>query len=801
MGYSKPKYMFNSRLLFFFSLLLLNVNVYSQVLLKGRTVDQKGYLPYVNIMLIDQHDTTQVKSLMSDSSGNFELKNIGKGKYTISFSLLGYQKNTRNISIGDTDLQTIILGDIALVEDLNLLNEVTIAGGTPNFRTQNGQLKIGVANNAFFKSASNLLDVFKKLPGLQVNQDGTMQLASRATPTLFIDGKPANMNNDEIQTYLSSLSPDMVESIEMINQPSSKYDGEYQGIIDVKLKRHQSLGLRGVYNGRFQRNNYSLLDNNLSLVYKSKRFIYDLKLGHTTGSTFYKYHALQYLPDANAMTTDTRTATANQNYNVQAKISYELKKRQTIETFVRNFQIDRNATSRNLLITQTPDLSNIVGLIKSNNDAFPKQHNYAGGLNYDAAFKNSELHLIASFAQVDNRQTEDIQNRNDFTNTLLNYWKTKSRNNILIRVAQADYVQNMNVGTLEFGGKFAYTTTQNNLRYDTLGNTVFSLDPKRSNQFRYQEYIAAGYVSYIVSWKKFNYRVSLRAEHTNTEANSITTSLITERSYLKWLPSLSVTYAINKDEQLTFSYSRRLTRPTFAALNPFRFYYSPRHYWIGNPYLQPSTTNLLALSFSRKALNISLNAGRETNPMERYPEYNPETNELIFLGRNIPYRDFANILVSLPITLNKWWRMNNNAGLYYNRELRPYFGNIYQIPIYNYTLNGSQVFSLKEWLLDISYTYESKSGNGLYMMKPVYGIDFGLQKAWLKNKLNTRLTLYDAFDNIKRRLIFRDKTMFNNDFYHYFASQRLVFSLTYNFGSSTYKARENKKSDEENRAN
>ncbi|SFH28054.1 outer membrane beta-barrel protein [Pedobacter insulae] len=793
--------MFNRRFLFIFSLLTLSLNAYSQTLLKGRIVDQKGSLPYVGIMLTDQQDTTLVKRLTSDSIGNFELKNITKGKYSLSFSLIGYQKNTRNVSVDNNSLQTITLGDVVLTEDLNLLSEVTISGGTPNFRTQNGQLKIGVANNTFFKSASNLLDVFKKLPGLQVNQDGTMQLASRATPTLFVDGRPANMKSDEIQIYLSSLSPDMVESIEMITHPSSKYDGEYQGIIDVQLKRHQSLGLRGTYNGRFQRNNYSLLDNNLSLVYKANRFIYDLKLGYTTGSTFYKYHALQYLPDANAMTTDTRTATANQNYNVQAKISYQLRKGQIMEAFIRNFQIDRNATSRNLLITQTPDLSNTVGLIKSNNDAFPKQHNYAGGLNYDAVFKNSELHLIAAVAQVDNRQTEDIQNRNDLTDTLLNYWKTRSRNNILIRVAQADYVQNMGLGKLEFGGKFAYSSTQNDLRYDTLGNAVFSLDSRRSNQFRYQEYIAAGYLSYIGNWNKFNYRLSLRAEHTDTEANSITTNTITERSYLKWLPSLSVTYAINKDEQLTFSYSRRLTRPTFSALNPFRFYYSPRHYWIGNPYLQPSTTNLLALSFSKKALNITLNAGRETDPMERYPEYNPETNELIFLGRNIPYRDFANILMSLPITVNKWWRMNNNAGLYYNRELRPYFGNIYQIPIYNYTLNGSQVFSLKNWLLDISYTYESKSGNGLYIMKPVYGIDFGLQKTWLKNKINTKLTLYDAFDNIKRRLIFRDKTMFNNDFYHYFASQRLVFSLTYNFGSSTYKARESKKSDEENRAN
>lgn len=771
--------------------------------LKGKLVDAKTNhpIPMANLALADQKQPSLIRYAHSDTAGLFEFSALANGKYWLSVSLLGYQKVQKEIELSADSPRVLNLGNVLMAEDASLLKEVTIIGGTPNFSTQNGQLKVGVANNAFFKSSANLLDVFKKLPGLQVNQDGTMQMASRVTPTLFVDGKPVNMNNDEILTYLGSLSPDMVESIEMINQPSSKYDGEYQGIIDVKLKRNQSLGLRGTYNARLQRNNYSLLDNNLSLVYKTNRFIYDLKLGHTTGSTFYKYHALQFLANTNAMITDTRTATGNQNYNIQVKVAYELQKGQSLEAFVRTYQIDREAISRNLLITQNANLSNTIGLVTSNNNALPKQHNYAGGLNYDAQFKNSELHVIASVAQVDNRQNEDIQNRNVFSNQLMNYWKTNSRNNILIRTAQADYTQNTSIGKLEFGSKFAYTTTQNKLRYDTLGNDVFSMDPKRSNEFGYEEYIGAAYFSYLGQWEKFNYSLSLRAEHTTTEANSITTGLITNRKYLKWLPSASLTYAINTSEQLTLSYSRRMTRPTFPMLNPFRFYYSPRHYWIGNPYLQPSTTNLLSLSYSRKALNVSLNAGRETNPMERYPEYNPETNELIFLGRNIPYRDFANLLVSMPITVNKWWRMNNNLGFYYNRELRPYFGRTYKIPIYNYTLNGSQVFSLKDWLFDVSYTYESRSGNGLYIMKPVYGVDFGLQRAWFKNKVNTKLTLYDAFDNIKRGLVFRDKTVFNNDFYHYFGAQRLVFALTYNFGSSTYKARESKKTDEENRAN
>jgi len=791
------------KLILFLCLCLFTQLLVNAQTIRGKLVDAKTNqdIPFANLTLVDQEQPTQIKTTNSDTLGLFEFKEVPNGKYILSATVIGYQKLQKELIINDNAQKILELGNILIGEDLNLLQEITITGGVANFSTQNGQMKIGVANNAFFKSASNLLDVFRKLPGLQVNQDGTMLLAGRATPTLFVDGKPVNMSSDEIQTFLSSLSPDMVESVELINQPSSKYDGEYQGIIDVKLKRNQSLGLRGTYNARFQQNNYSLLDNNLSLTYKTNRLTYDIKLGHTTGSTFYKYYALQYLPNTNALTTDTRTVTSNQNFNVQLTAAYELQKGQSLEAFARTFQIDRNALTDNQLLAQTNNLSQIVSHVSGSNNALPKQHNYAGGLNYDAQFKSSELHIITSLAQIDNRQTEDIQNWNALSNDLLNYWKTNSRNNILIHTAQADYSQAMGIGKLEFGGKFAYTTTQNKLRYDTLANAVFNLDPLRSNQFGYREYITTGYLSYLVKWDKINYSFSLRGEYTRSIANSITTNMVTERKYLKWLPSFNITYTINNAEQLSFNYSKRLTRPTFAALNPFRFYYSARHYWIGNPYLQPSTTNLLSLSYSRKALNISLNAGREKDVLARYPEYNPETNELIFLGRNLPYRNFANLQFSSPLIINKWWRMNNNIGLYYNKELTPYFNQTYLIGIFNYNINGSQVFSLKDWLLDVSYSYESKSGNGLYVFKPVYGIDFGVQKAWLKNKLNTKLMLYDAFNSIKRRLIFREKSIINNDMYHYNAAQRLVFSLTYNFGSSTYKIKENKRSEEENRAN
>ncbi|CAG4992484.1 hypothetical protein DYBT9275_00972 [Dyadobacter sp. CECT 9275] len=642
----------------------------------GKLVDGKTgqSIPLGNLALAAQDLSSQIKYALSDTAGIFEFRETPHGKYVLSASCIGYKNIQKEILLNENGTNILNLGTILMTEDISLLKEVTVKGERPNFEIRNGQVKIGVAGNPFFKADASLLDVFRKLLGLQINPDGTMLLASRATPTLFVDGKPVNMNRDEIRVYLSSLSPDMIESVEQINQPSSKYDGEYQGIIDVKLKRNQALGLRGSYNIRFQRNLYSLLDNTLALTFKTNSFVYDLNLGQTTGSTFYKYHALQYLSDSNAMTTDTRTITFNRNLNIQARVGYQILKGHNLEAYVRTYQIGRNAVTGNQLITQTYDFAKTVSAITSENNALPKQHNYSGGLNYDVSFKNSELHVATALAQIDNRQTEDIQNRKVPGNQLTDYWKTIARNNVMIRAAQADYTQNIKRGKLEFGGKFAYTTTRNNLRYDTLSNDVFIPDPRRSNLFRYQERIAAAYFSYSGHRDKFNYSLSITTEQTSNLANSITDAAVTEKKYLKWLPSLNFTNEIENSHQLAFTYSRRLTRPTFEALNPFRFYLSPRNYWIGNPYLQPSTTELFSLSYTIRNFHASLNAGREKDPMVRYPEYDPVTNILAYLGTNLPYRNFANIQASMPLTVRKWWRVNNNIGLYFNRELRPYLG-------------------------------------------------------------------------------------------------------------------------------
>ena len=783
-------------------LIVSQLSARAQASINGKTVDDKDNrgIGFVTVSLLSPKDSTTTAWQITDSAGDFSLSNIRNGRYVLLFSASGYQKLYREVVLTPGDV--LRLGGVAMTIDPKQLNEVVVSGAKPAFQRLGDKLVVNISGNQLFKASANALDILKKIPGLEVSGEGALQLSGRVTPVVFIDGKPATMSPEELQNYLSTLSPDMIASIEVITNPSSRYDAEYKGIIDIKLKRDKTLGWKGNVSSSIQQNAYTLVDNNFSLTYKTKKLTYTTRLGYTGGTTVRRYHALQHLANTNIMATNTKMLTGNNNFNYQLGVEYSFTGDQRMEVLLRSYRMTRDMGSDNTLFTTDSSAKNLVSNIHTDNNSGPVQDNYAASLDYTARVRKARLQITGSLVKINNRQNDDIQTSDVITAQLSDYWKTALKNTILIRTAQADLSGNAGSGKWGAGARFAFTTTKNDLRYDTLNTAnVFVSDSGRSNYFQYDEYITAGYFLYETKIKKLTYALGLRLEHTRTVANAITQNQVTQRNYLKWLPSLSVIYAINENKQLRLSYTRRLTRPNFAQLNPFRFYNSPLNYWIGNPYLQPSTTDVLGISYSRKAFNISFNIGRESDPMTRYPEYDSSTNILEYLGRNLPYNDFASIEVSFPLAINAWWRMNHTIGGYYTKEQTPYHGVVYSIPVKHYTLSGSQVFSLPLALsLDVSYYYRSRGGNGLYIYKPISNIDLALQKTWLRGKLNSKLAFYDMLNTYQVHYIFREKSIINNELDHWFGTRRIALTLAYSFGKSTHTVKQNNKNEEETRA-
>ena len=681
------------------------------------------------------------------------------------------------------------------------ISEVVIRSAPRKMKLNDGNLVLSVAGNKDFKTSTHLLDVLRKTPGVTVDQEDGIFVGGRITPAVLIDGKPIVLSNQELQAYLRSLSPEMVESIEVNTNPSSKYDAEFKGIIDIKLKKNIRLGWKASYNGNVYINKFNYRENTLNISYNTGKVTYNVQAGYNEGISTYRYHALQRLANTNIMRTQTYQEDFGKAYNLQAGADFRLNDKNRLGFNLRGNFRNNDRTRNGSLFTTDKSETQLVLNTASENPTDYTQDNYGMATDYSFQNKGFKLSFLGNYLSVKNKQDDDFINRDQGTSKVLSYWKSDLFNKINIYTAQIDASQKINNIDIEAGVKYSDSDTNNNIRYDTLSvGNQFVFDPTRSNIFSYKEKIWAGYIAYRQKIGNVQINAGLRFENTNSISNAVTADSVVSRSYLKWLPSLSVSYTLNTSSELSLSFSRRITRPAFSQLNPFRFYFSPLNYWIGNPYLLPSFTSQIKASYRYKSWITSFTVGKEHDVMTRYPLYNPETNVLEYLGTNLPYRNFAMLETSFPVRITKWWNITSQIAGYYNYEFRPYLDEVFALNIYNYEVRLNQVFSLpKGFTVNVFGSYESKTGNSLYIIKPRCTIDVSVQKSWLDNKLNTKIGFNNLLDSYEQKLEFRHKQIMDNRLTHWWDSSRLIFSLSYTLGNSKYQVKETQKTEEENR--
>lgn len=783
------------RLWIFLFLLLMSCFMKGQQQIKGKVIDSetKKALSEAEVSLLDKPGRQIIQKTLTDSLGSFQFVNIPAGSVFIIEKKEYDRKELDKI-------ESLILVELKPVAES--ISEVVIRSPSKNMKLSDGNIIMSVSGNKDFKTSANLLEVLRKTPGISVDQEGAILMGGRISPAVFIDGRPVAMSSLELQAYLRSLSPEMVESLEVNGNPSSKYDAEFKGIIDIRLKKNSNLGWKGNYNGNINTNRFSYGENALNLSYNTEKVAYSLQTSYNSGISTYRYQALQKLANTNIMRTNTYQEDEGKVYSLAGGADFRLNDKNRLSFNVRENFRSNERTRSGSLYAANKDESHLVFNTESENPTAYSQENY--GLTVDYTFRNKGFNLsfMGNYLSVKNKQKDDFINKDKSTSQLLSYWKSDLLNKIDIQTAQIDISQKIGNSDLEAGIKYSRSDTNNNIRYDTLSaDSHFIYDPERSNRFSYKEKIAAGYISYSHKLGKLQVKAGLRLENTDSISDAVTKDSVVARNYLEWLPSFSASYPFNPSNELSFSYSRKITRPVFSQLNPFRFYFSPLNYWIGNPYLQPSFTSQVKLTYRYKNWITSIIVGKEKDVMTRYPLYNPETNVLEYLGANLPYRKFASVETSFPVKITKWWNMTSQIAGYYNDEFRPYLEEVFALKVYNYELRVNQVFSLpKGYTVNLFANYESKTGNSLYIIKPRYTVDLSVQKSWFNNTLSTKISYNNIFDSYDQRLEFRHKQIMDNRLAHWWDSNRLILSVGYSFGSSKYQTRELQRTEEESRA-
>lgn len=774
--------------------------------LSGKVVDEKGQgLPFAIVRVLNSPDTTVVKSGSTGVDGEFMFDQLKNGSYQLSISMMGYQtKKTASFELSGE----LKIANVVMEGDAKQLKEVSVQGRKPYIEHQMDKTVLNV-ENSIVSSGSTALEVLEKAPGVQVDrQSEQIKLNNKSGVTIMIDGKTNFLSGADVTTLLSNMSSDQIATIELITNPSSKYDASGNaGIINIKLKRNKAFGTNGTVSVNGGQG--IMPDSPTDLV----RAGVNLNLNHREGkwNIFGNGTVARKANFNNTYLTRTTFANGlasdftqdfdrkNKGVGVQGKLGADY---YASEKTVFGVMVDANTVNTRLDNFSNTFIREVQSNITSNNsvlqNAFSKSptNNLTANFNVKHDFDKTGKNITfdADYSNFNNKKNEEFDARylnqtgQQTNNTLL---RNNTDANIDIFAAKTDLTLPVNK-TMKFeaGLKSSYVITHNDFLSEQFLAGAWQNDLGKSNNFIYKENINAAYVNFGKEWKVWQIQLGLRAEHTHSNGNSVTSNKEVDRNYLSLFPTAFVNQKINANNNIRYSYSRRVDRPNYQQLNPFAFYMDPYAVDQGNPYLKPQFTDNFEVGYSYKEISFSVNYSNTKDLITQISQQDEVTRIVSVIRQNLGRAQNYSANLYFPVKVAKWWSMQNNASLYYNKFSDGNLaGATYSAGKLAYNFNTSQSFILpNNFTVEVSFWYNSPKVYGVEQTTiPQYALNAGIQKSMLNKKLKLRLNMDDILltNYWKGALNYQNV---NLQVTNHYTSRRANFSISYGFGNQNVKS-------------
>lgn len=774
----------------------------------GKIVDDTNQpIAYASVILRMETDSSLVKATVALEDGMFTLKDIEAGSYVLQVINMGYKTLETSIRLNDDNLD---LGNIVVETSLEELDAVEVIAEKPLVQVLADKTVFNVANtlNAVGDSGFELL---RKAPGVMIDNNDNLMVEGKTGVLIYIDDRPSVLRGQDLTNFLKTLQATDIESIEIITQPSSKYDAQGNaGIINIKLKRDKSLGTNGsatagITVGDYARYNSSLTFNNRN---KKTSFYGNYSNNFGKGTGFLNLYRRQ---NNTIFDAQTDTEWENNSNNLRLGFDYYMNPKSTIGIIL-NGNFNNNVSDNN---TRTPIIPEgttqpsqvlVAGSYGDNESS-----NLYANLNYK--FKDTlghSLNIDLDYGVYGSDRSNLQPNRylngegTEVLNEIVNYMVTPIDIDIL--TTKFDYEQNFLKGILGLGSKYSKVLTDNNFDFYNRIDGEDVLDTDRTNDFTYDEQVLAFYVNFNRSFKKFNFQLGLRMENTRSdgELESFQSNLNdrVRRNYTDWFPSGGMTYQLNQKNSLALIYSRRIERPNYQSLNPFEYKIDELSSRRGNPFLQPQYTDNIKLSHT---FNYRLTTSLSYSFIKDYFAQVTEAvniNENFIVTRNVANQKVINLGISYPTKINKWWSIYASLNAYRSiyEATNPDFISISQNTLSLYAQNTFKF--PHDYTFEVSGWFSSPSvWGGTYQNESLGSLNLAVQKKFLNEKLTARLSLSDILYTMPWRAIARygDLSIVGSGGSD---SRQVAFSLSYNFGRDDVKkarARDTGLEEEKNR--
>ncbi len=779
-------------------------------------------VPYATAIVINRKTKAVVKGAQTDADGNLVIAGIPNGVFTFKISYVGYQTMVRDsVSISDI-AKTINLGTIKMkTAKGTVLNEVAITA-------QKSSMQLGIDKKVFSVDQSlvseggSASDLLQNVPSVQTDIDGNVSLRGSTGVKVLIDGKPSLIAGGNVAQILQSLPASSIESVELITNPSAKYDAEGQsGIINIVLKKNKKLGFNGsvALTGGNQ-NNYNA-STNLSFQNKKINIYgnYSYRYGNRLGGG---YNNITYLNSAFA------TAYANQNtdskslekgHNVKAGIDYYVTDK-SILSFTAGFNNRDNDRNEFLKIDKFNNQNSPLELSNRDNSNLGSGGSYDLNLDFTQKFNKpkEELTFNFSFSEGTNDNYQiyntniyniggnavgtlpDIQ-RNDGNGLNRNY-------NI-----QTDYTLPVGkAGKIEAGYRSQIKFAENSTYSDRFSNLTgeYEVNYSLTNEFNSKDQVHALYVNYQNQIKDFGYQFGLRAEDAtlDTRLGMYTSSGLQyspgKVEYTRLYPSIFLTQKFKGEQQVQLNYSRRVNRPRGWDTNPFLDVSDPLNYRQGNPNLKPEDVHAFELSYMKFWSKITFTSSvyiRQTNDVIQRVRTDPDENGItISTPQNLTSQLNSGMEFIGRVDVSKAWNFTANVNLYQSKiKGVPSYG-ILENSGFSWNANLTNNFVLPYNItMQLKGDYRAPEVMAQGKRNAMYAVDAGAKYDFKNKKSSLSLNVRDVFNTRQWSMT----TEANNtiiDFRRRMQGTMANLTFSYRFGKNDFNFKKSKKPDQEMRS-
>lgn len=757
-------------------------------------------LAYASIALIKVRDSSVAGGALTDEKGVFRIEDVMPGRYVIRITSIGYRQLDSKPFMLTPQEPLKDFGNVWMPPSQKILKEAEIVGEKAEY-VNSLDKKVYNVDKTLVNAGGSVSEVLQNIPSVNVDIDGKISLRGSEQVTVLIDGKPSGLTGDNRGAILQQLPASSIDQIEVITNPSSKYDAEgMSGIINIKTKKDKNIGLNGTvtvgagtndkYNAGLQLNRRSKKSN----IFFNYGFRDDRRYNEGNSLRTNTYgDAVSYFRSLSDGTND------NLSHNFRSGIDIFLNDYNTL-----GFSGSYNARSENRRELSVTTVENEVNQVVSGFDRLSKtkeeNSNIDGSIDYKKTYRNSKKELTANINLTrinrDNENslytfltTDDDLNQRIFTGGV-SYNGT----------AQVDYILPKEKYKVEMGVKSSLRNNDNEQRSDRFDftNSSWNEDVSFADQFILTEWVYAGYLQWTGRWKVFDLSAGLRAEQTFITGDSKSADTTFTRDFANLFPSAAVKYGLKEGHDVQLSYSRRINRPREGQLNPFRNVSDSLNVQVGNPSIMPELTHSLEFGYTGRYGEQNVSA----NVFYRYTDDFSQRYRTVDTVTNISTMTFVNYSTAENLGLELVFRntiykiINTSLSLtaFYNAVDGTNVGSDLVSDVWSGDVRGSVAVKLgKQFSFQFTGNYMAPREQPQGTFRGMSGVDFGFKYDFKGGKWTLNGSITDIFDTRNFDIDNRGEG-FRLEAVRKRESRVASFTLSYRFGKTDLNQRNRRQS-------